>query len=118
MGVVYYGRYYDFFEAARNSLLREIGYPYKILESDNVALPVMESHCKYYSPARYDDEIRIVTTINTMPTVKITLHYKVFCNEVFLAEGYTIHSFVNLQKLKPVRPPEKFVKHIKKYFDE
>ena len=48
MGVVYYGRYYEYFEAGRNDMLRKFGYPYTELEKKNISLPVFESYCKYY----------------------------------------------------------------------
>jgi len=30
LGVVYYGKYFEYFEAGRSDMLRKLGYPYKI----------------------------------------------------------------------------------------
>ncbi|NTW49880.1 MAG: acyl-CoA thioesterase, partial [Chlorobiales bacterium] len=44
MQFVYYGRYFEYFEAARNEMLREMGFEYKQLEALGVMLPVVASH--------------------------------------------------------------------------
>ena len=61
MGVVYYANYFVWFEVARTDLLRSLGWSYREMEDDGVVLPVIEAHCDYRRPARYDDEIEIRT---------------------------------------------------------
>jgi acyl-CoA thioester hydrolase len=118
MGIVYYGRYFEFFEAGRNDMLRKIGYPYSGLEENNIALPVIETAAKYISTAKYDDEILIKTFLKQIPTVRIKIEYELFVNEKLIVTGYTVHSFVNFITLKPTRPPEDFVKLVKEKFTE
>ncbi|HBC73432.1 MAG TPA: hypothetical protein DC017_00990, partial [Candidatus Wallbacteria bacterium] len=50
MGVVYYGNYFTWFEVARTDALRQIGYPYSLLEKDGVLLPVVEASARYIAP--------------------------------------------------------------------
>jgi acyl-CoA thioester hydrolase len=118
MGIVYYGRYFEYFEAGRNDMLRKIGYPYTELEKKNIALPVIESSAKYLSFAEYDDEILIRTFLRQVPTVRINIDYEIYCKERLIVTGKTTHSFVNLERLKPVRPPEDFIKLVKKKFSK
>ncbi len=108
--MVYYSRYYEFFEAARSAFLRHIGFPYEQLEREGIFLPVIESHCRHYRPATYEDLLIIETRLEEEPQVKIKLAYRVFKDgmERPIAEGYTIHSFVN-RDLKPVEVPEAFL---------
>lgn len=115
MGVVYYGRYYEYFEAGRNDMLYKIGYPYPMLEKKNIILPVIESYCRYIIPAKYDQEITIRSILYDIPTVRIKINYEIFFNSNLLAEGFTVHSFVNSVKMKPARPPEDFLELIKNY---
>ncbi len=116
MNVVYYSRYYEFFEAARSAFLRRINFPYEQLEQEGIFLPVVESHCRYYRPATYEDLLTIETRLEEEPKVKIKLSYKVYKDGVErpIAEGYTVHSFVN-QDLKPVDVPEAFLACTRKY---
>jgi acyl-CoA thioester hydrolase len=114
MGVVYYGRYFEFYEAGRNEFLRKLGYPYSKIEAQNIMLPVIEANSKYIAPARYDDEISLYTMLKDVPSVKIKLEYLIEnSKKEKLAEGYTIHSFVNAGTMKPMRPPSDFIDIIK-----
>jgi acyl-CoA thioester hydrolase len=114
MGVVYYGRYFEFYEAGRNEFLRKLGYPYSKIESQGYILPVIEAASQYYAPARYDDEVTLYTILKDIPSVRIKLEYYMEnSKKEKLAEGYTIHSFVNARTMKPVRPPADFVELVK-----
>ena len=61
MGVVYYANYLVWFEVARADLLRSLGWSYREMEIAGISLPVIEAHCQYLRPARYDDEIDVKT---------------------------------------------------------
>ena len=61
MGVVYYANYLVWFEVARADLLRSLGWSYREMEAAGIALPVIEAHCQYLRPARYDEEIEVKT---------------------------------------------------------
>jgi acyl-CoA thioester hydrolase len=116
MGIVNNGRYLEYFEAGRGDMMRKLGYPYKQMESNNIALPLIEVHCKFIDTALYDDELYIKTYLKTFPSVRIKIDYEIFVKDKLIAEGFTIHSFVDIKKIKPVRPPEDFINIIKRYF--
>lgn len=116
MGVVNNVRYFEYFEAGRNDFLRKLGYPYTELEKKNFGLPVIEAYSKFYSGAKYDEIIRVNTILHSIPTVRFRIDYKIFVENNLIAEGYTVHSFVNYLKMKAVRPPEDFIKLIKSKF--
>lgn len=113
MNIVNNGRYFEFFEAGRNTLLREMGYPYTELEKLNFGLPVIEAHANYISTAGYDDVIIIKAFLKDKPTVKVKIEYELYVGERKIVTGHTIHSFVNLETMKPVRPPKDFVELMK-----
>ena len=107
MGVVYYGNYFTLFERGRTELMRNMGLRYRDLEEkEHVFLPVAEASCRYLSPARYDDLIRIVTFVTKLGGASVEFGYKIFNSETgkLIAEGMTLHPFVNDQ-WKPVRVP-------------
>ena len=117
MGFVYYGRYYEYFEAGRNEFLRKLGYPYSKIESQDIILPVIESNARHFAPAKYDDEITLFTIMRQIPTVRIKLEYLVEnCRKEKLADGFTVHSFVNSLTKKPTKPPSDFLDLIKSKF--
>src|SRR5271165_3005137 len=66
MGVVYYSNYFIWMELGRAEYCRASGFRYKDMEAgDGILLAVVDAHCRYVFPARYDDEIAVVTSIAT-----------------------------------------------------
>jgi acyl-CoA thioester hydrolase len=117
MGYVYYGYYAMYYEVARVESLRQLGLTYKELEDGGVMMPVLENKSKYLSPALYDDELRIVTTLKEKPSVKITFYYEIFNGAgKLIHEGETLLAFVNKSSGKPCRPPEHFQNVLKPFF--
>lgn len=119
MNVVYYSRYYEFYEAARSAFLRAIGYPYEAMEAEGILLPVIESHSRYFAPATFEDVLTIETRLNDIPLVKLKLEYRVFKEgrDEPIVTGYTIHSFANSQ-MKPVRATKKFLKCLENHANQ
>lgn len=115
MGVVYHGNYLPWFEIGRTTLLKEHGLPYRQLEVDGFFLPVLEVNVKYLRPAKYDDQLRVVTTMIEKPTLRIRLNYEVFRGEILLATGQTVHAFIDREG-RPVRPPVSFSARMNEVF--
>ncbi len=113
MQIVNNGRYFEYFEAGRNTLLRELGYPYTELEKIDYALPVIEAHANYISTAKYDDIIVVKSYLREMPTVKVKIEYELFVNETLIVTGHTVHSFIKLSSMKPAKPPTEFLELVK-----
>src|SRR5437870_13735176 len=64
MGVVYYANYLIWMELGRAEYCRAAGVRYRDMEvNDGVLLAVVEAHCRYLSPARYDEEILVATSV-------------------------------------------------------
>ena len=71
MGVVYYANYLVWFEVGRADLLRSLGWSYREMEAAGISLPVIEAHCQYLRPARYDDEIEVKTEGRMLSPVRM-----------------------------------------------
>src|SRR6185369_6852143 len=64
MGVVYYANYLIWMEVGRVEFCRAQGIRYRDMEeTDGILLVVAEANFRYLAPARYDDEVRIATTL-------------------------------------------------------
>jgi acyl-CoA thioester hydrolase len=96
MGVVYYANYLVWFEVARTEWLRESGWSYREMEQAGISLPVIEAHCEYRHPARYDDEIEILTEATVLTPVRIRFDYQVrrTADDTLSATGHTVHAAV------------------------
>ena len=111
MKFAYYGRFFEYFEQGRSDLLRSIGLPYPAIEAMGLLLPVIEAHASYKRAARYDDLLTVMTYCREVPVARVRLDYQVFKEgeDGLLAEGYTIHTFVNAATGKPTRAPAQFM---------
>jgi acyl-CoA thioester hydrolase len=116
MKFVYYGKFFEYFEQGRSDLLRSIGLPYAQVEEMGLLLPVIEAHASFKHSAHYDDLLHITTYLREVPVARVRLDYEVFRDgdKALLADGYTIHSFVNANTLKPTRAPAQFLEVIER----
>lgn len=93
MGIAHHTAYLVWFEVGRTEYTRAAGLPYRQVEAEGTRLVVVESHCRYHQPARYDDLLVVKTTVRELTRAKLTFGYEVWRhrdNEL-LAEGYTVH---------------------------
>ncbi len=120
MGVAYYGRYFEFFEQARAEMLRAMGLAYAEIEKQGTLLPVIEAHARYLRSAGYDDLLEIESSIREMPAVRIRIDYVVRrAGETEpLAEGYTLHVFLDRDTRKPRRIPHTVAALFEQAFSE
>ena len=106
MGVVYHPNYLLYFETGRTELMREAGVTYSELEKTGVFLVVTEARCRYRAAARYDEELRVVTTVDLVGKATIRFSYRVMGpDDRLLAEGHTELASVDASK-NPVRLPK------------
>lgn len=108
MGVVYYANYLIWFEVARTEWLREAGWTYRAMEEQGLSLPVIEAHCEYRQPARYDDEIEIATSAALITPVRIRFEYQLsrVGDPATVTTGYTVHATIGRDG-RPCRLPER-----------
>lgn len=105
MGIVYYANYYRFFEASRAALLRAHGSNHLEMLSWGAALPVIESHCRYKSPAHYEDLLEIDVRIGEIRGASVRFDYEIHCHGKLLVHGFTMHACVNPDTGRPCRIP-------------
>ena len=110
MGVVYYANYLVWMEIGRAEYCRAAGIRYKDMEeNDKIRLAVVEAHCRYLFPARYDEQITVKTWIARANRRMVEFHYHIRNGETSqaLGEGETKHIFLGVN-MKPVKLSEKY----------
>jgi len=107
MGVVHHGNYAEYLEIARLDWLDALGVSYKSMEREGVMLPVYELKFKFIKSALFDDELKIVTKLKKIPSVKIEFEYEIFNQkDELLTTASTILVFMDTNSRKPRRCPE------------
>jgi len=126
MSVVYYGKYFVFFEVARTEYLKNIGYNYVNIERDGFYFVVAESNCKYFNPARYDDDLKIFAKIEYVKNSSFNFLYNIVKKgknenenssepDVNIAKGNTVLVCVDNVDFRPRRIPDYLRKAIQNF---
>jgi acyl-CoA thioester hydrolase len=113
MGIVYHANYLVWMEVGRVEYCRAAGFRYRDLEAEGVLLAVVEAHCRYLSPALYDEEVIVSTGIEEATPRVVRFAYRISSADDgrLLAEGSTKHVFCGRD-----RKARKLPKHFQAMF--
>ena len=75
MGVVYHTNYLVWCEVGRTDFIRARGMSYADIERAGVGLAVSELTARFHSAARYDDIVRVRTTLAEVRSRGVTFDY-------------------------------------------
>lgn len=78
MGVVYHSEYLVWCEMGRTEYMRQLGATYASIERTGTLLAVGEASIRYHAPARYDDIVRVETTLSEVRSRALTFDYAIF----------------------------------------
>lgn len=110
-GVIYHSNYLIYFEIGRTDLLRNLGFPYRRVEDElGVVLAVVDCQAKFRAPGRYDDPLRVETTLTSIKGTRIHFEYAIVREDdgVTLCTGSTVLAAV--KNGRAVRVPEELAR--------
>lgn len=118
MGVVYHSNFFPYFESARAESIRELGFTYADMEKMGVIMPVIDVHCRYLRPAKYDDLLTVKTILKELPVHhKIEFHHEVFNEKSeLLVVGKIILYFMEANGMKRTTMPAQLLEKLQSYF--
>jgi tol-pal system-associated acyl-CoA thioesterase len=107
MGIVYYGRYLRFMEAAETELFRAIGFPYDVLADEHgVWIARIRLECDYRAPARLDDEIVCRAELRKIGGSSMTFTFPIErADGTRLVDGTLVLAALDRDTLKATRVP-------------
>ncbi|MEJ5376242.1 MAG: acyl-CoA thioesterase [bacterium] len=91
LGIVFYPHYYQWMDGCAHLFMESLGIPMKqLLESRGLIFALVETRCEYYSPGKYHDTLRIITSLAHMDTKRLLLRYRFYKmpQEELLAQGW------------------------------
>ncbi|MCP3972791.1 MAG: tol-pal system-associated acyl-CoA thioesterase [Rhodobacteraceae bacterium] len=84
-GIVYYANYLKFIERARTEYVRELGVDQGRLKAeDDIVFAVRRVEADYLVPARFDDVLRVETTVQAVTVARIVLGQDVIRGDTVL----------------------------------
>lgn len=106
--VVYYANYLKFIERGRSEWLRAVGLDQPtLLREQNLAFVVRRVEADYLRPARFDDQLEVVTSLQTATGSRIVVDQRVERDGELLFQAVVTVVCVDLTAMRPHRlPPE------------
>ena len=105
-GIVYHGRYLDFFERCRMDWLRALEFPIRVLERDHgVVFIVHELRVTYLRPARLEDELSVELELAGLKGARLELRQRVVRGPDTLVSADVLLACVDCAGLRPARIP-------------
>jgi acyl-CoA thioester hydrolase len=106
MNVVHHPRYLVYFEVARTQYMTDLGLPYRDVVRSGTHLAVVEVGVKHLRPARYDEELTVVSRCTEASGARVTIAYEVKRGGELLATGFTQLASIEPSGKAKRMPPE------------
>lgn len=105
--IVYYANYLRFIERGRSEWLRARGVDQqRLLEESRLAFVVRRVEADYLSPARFDDQLEVVTTLDQAAGSRVVVAQGVERGATTLFQARVTVVCVDLRTMRPHRLPE------------
>jgi acyl-CoA thioester hydrolase len=107
MGIVYYGKYLRFIEAAETEFFRAIGFPYDVIADEHgVWIARVHVECDFRAPARLDDEIVCRAELRKLGGSSMTFGFPVDrADGTRLVDGMLVLAALDRTSLRATRIP-------------
>jgi acyl-CoA thioester hydrolase len=106
-GVVFYANYLRFMERARTEWLRHLGFEQdELMQDPGVMFAVYRTEIDYRAPARFNDELSVITRVDKLSGASITFAQQIVRrgDDQPLVEGLVQVACVTIE-MKPARIP-------------
>jgi YbgC/YbaW family acyl-CoA thioester hydrolase len=111
-GIVYFPRYFSYFENAELEWFRSHGLSYEgILEETGVWLPRVACHSNFRAPAKLAELLSIELRLDRLGRTSFTLGFDAFRlpDRTAIADGYIVVAAVDRESFRPTPVPHRLV---------
>ncbi len=119
MGYCYYGNYAQYYEVGRVELIRSLGLSYKEMEQEyDTMMPVMSLNIRFIRPAKYDESLKIITSLRQIPQKTVTFYSEIFNEKGELLNGGSVKlGFISATNYKSIDAPQYLIDKLRPYFE-
>ena len=112
-GIVYYANYLKYMERARSDMLRAVGVDQRAaLDAAEGVYAVAEVAIRYYKSARLNDDLVIVSTLETVRAASVIIHQRVIRGADILTDARVTAAYMTLDG-RPKRQPAEWILRFK-----
>ncbi len=108
-GLVYHANYLRYMERARSDMLKCVGIDQRaVFESGEGVYAVSELTIKYKRPARFDDTLHVVSTVEQLGAATVVIHQRVMLGDETLTDARVVAAFLSREG-RPKRQPKPWI---------
>ncbi len=88
-GIVYFPRYFEYFDACTNALFESAGLPKPdLLRTYGImGIPLVEAHARYIAPSSFGDTLLVETRITEWKCSSFSVQHKLYRGEILAVEA-------------------------------
>jgi acyl-CoA thioester hydrolase len=113
-GIVYYGRYLPYFDAARVEYHRHLGMLYSEFEGD---LVMRATNIEYHAPARFDDLVEVFVRFARIGRTSVTYELAAYRvdDDFLMVTAHQTLVLVDLEERKAIPVPDVIRRRIREF---
>jgi 4-hydroxybenzoyl-CoA thioesterase len=103
LGIVYFPRYFEFFDACTNALFEAAGLPkQELLRKYEIAgIPLVDAHARFLLPSSFGETVVVETAIVKWGTSSFSVEHRLYKGELLAVEGFEKRVWVVRAPLDP-----------------
>ena len=116
LGIVYFPRYFEFFDACTNALFEHAGLPKReMLRKYEIAgIPLVESRARFLLPSSFGDTVVVESNITEWGKASFSVYHRLFKGEELAVEGFekrvwVVHAPGEKNKIKSQAIPREVI---------
>lgn len=108
-GLVYHANYLRYMEHARSDMLKCAGIDQRAaFEAGEGVYAVSELSIKYKRPARFDDDLLVISTVEQLGAATVVIHQRVMLGDQTLTDARVVAAFLSPEG-RPRRQPRPWI---------
>ena len=112
-GIVYYANYLKYMERGRSDMLRAVGVDQcAALDAGTGVYAVADVAIRYLRPARLNDDLRVVSIVETVRAASVVIHQRVMRGAELLTDARVTAAFLTPDG-RPTRQPAAWVERFR-----
>ena len=121
LGIVYFPRYFEFFDACTNALFERAGLPkQEMLKKYEIAgIPLVESRARFLLPSSFGNTVVVESNITEWGKASFSVYHRLFKGEELAVEGFekrvwVVHAQREKNKIKSQAIPREVIERFER----
>lgn len=111
-GVVHHSNYVNWYEAGRIEFLKQLGFPYEVLQQQRIGFSPVSLSLHYLYPLRLGDVFTVHTTFTQINKASILVEAEIHLKTQIVNRCQVKLACLNEKDWKPIRIPESICKKL------